>query len=70
MFLVYPSLLLIYLGQGAYLSKNPGDVSQAYYKGIPTPVYWPVFVLAMLASIVASQVIIAGNHLSLSVLFW
>ncbi|GAQ93065.1 hypothetical protein KFL_012790010 [Klebsormidium nitens] len=57
---VYPSLLLIYLGQGAYLSRNPGDTPQAYFKAIPEPVFWPAFVLATLATMVASQAITSG----------
>jgi KUP system potassium uptake protein len=62
MTVVYPSLLLIYLGQGAYFAKNPGDVSQGYFKAIPHGVYWPVFVVATLAAIVASQAIISGKY--------
>lgn len=63
---VYPSLLLIYLGQAAYLTLNPGSYSSLYYSSIPTPVYWPMFILALLASIVASQSIITGETLSCS----
>lgn len=61
---VYPSLLLIYLGQAAYLTQNPGSYSSLYYSSIPTPVYWPMFIIALLASIVASQSIITGETLS------
>ena len=61
---VYPSLLLIYLGQAAYLTQNPGSYSSLYYSSIPTPVYWPMFIIALLASIVASQSIITGDTLS------
>lgn len=67
--MVYPSLLLIYLGQAAYLTQNLSAYSSLYYSSIPIPVYWPMFVLALLASIVASQSIITGGafaHCSLT----
>ena len=60
---VYPCLLLIYLGQAAYLTQNTASYSSLYYSSIPTPVYWPMFVLALMASVVASQSIITGAHL-------
>ena len=58
---VYPCLLLIYLGQAAYLTQHTASFSSLYYSSIPTPVYWPMFALALLASIVASQSIITGG---------
>lgn len=54
--LVWPSLLLTYLGQAAYLIKYPDTFSAAYYAAIPHSVFWPMFVLAVLAAIIASQV--------------
>ena len=57
---VYPCLLLIYLGQAAFLTQNTSSFSSLYYSSIPAPIYWPMFVLALLASIVASQSIITG----------
>lgn len=54
--LVWPSLLLTYLGQAAYLTKNPEQYSDAYYSSVPHAVFWPMFVLAVLAAIIASQV--------------
>ena len=59
--LVYPSLLLIYLGQGAYLVDHPTTYSSLFYSALPTPVYWPMFVISILASIVASQSIVTGG---------
>lgn len=60
---VYPCLVLIYLGQGAYLVANPATYSSLFYSAQPTPVYWPMFVISILASIVASQSIITGTSL-------
>lgn len=59
--LVYPSLLITYTGQAAYLIKNPGDIGAAFYKSIPQAVYWPMFVVSTLAAIVASQALITAT---------
>ncbi|KAH7670524.1 KUP system potassium uptake protein [Dioscorea alata] len=59
--LVYPCLICAYLGQAAYLSFNPNDVSDAFYKSTPESVYWPMFVIAVLASIIASQAMISAT---------
>ncbi|KQK03685.1 potassium transporter 6 [Brachypodium distachyon] len=59
--LVYPSLILGYSGQTAYLIKNPGHMSTAFYSSIPEPLFWPMFVVATLAAIVASQSLISAS---------
>lgn len=58
--LVYPALLAAYIGQGAYLLKYPEHVSQTFYKSIPEPLYWPMFVVAVGAAIIASQAMISA----------
>ncbi|KAJ8479196.1 hypothetical protein OPV22_022923 [Ensete ventricosum] len=59
--LVYPCLLCAYLGQAAYLSNFPHHVADAFYKSTPESVYWPMFVIAVLASIIASQAMISAT---------
>ncbi|KAK9918504.1 hypothetical protein WJX75_004557 [Coccomyxa subellipsoidea] len=59
--IVYPSVLITYLGQAAFLMKNPNSVANTFYDAIPDPVYWPMFVISTLAAIVASQAIISGT---------
>ncbi|KAF0923439.1 hypothetical protein E2562_006339 [Oryza meyeriana var. granulata] len=59
---VFPSLILAYSGQAAYLIKNPGDLSTAFYSSIPGPLFWPMFVVATLAAIVASQSLISASY--------
>lgn len=54
--IVYPSVLITYLGQAAFLMRNPESVPNTFYDSIPDPVYWPMFVISILAAIVASQV--------------
>ncbi|KAJ7558578.1 hypothetical protein O6H91_04G046900 [Diphasiastrum complanatum] len=58
---VYPSLILTYAGIIAYLIKHPQELHEGFYKSIPTPVYWPMFVIATLAAIVASQALISAT---------
>ncbi|KAF3641281.1 Potassium transporter 4 [Capsicum annuum] len=60
-FLVYPCLVVQYMGQAAFLSKNLASIPDSFYNSIPDIVYWPVFVIATLASIVASQSIITAT---------
>lgn len=58
---VFPALVITYAGQTAYLIKNPGDMSTAFYSTIPKAVYWPMFIIATLAAIVASQSMISAS---------
>ncbi|KAE8726008.1 Potassium transporter 5 [Hibiscus syriacus] len=55
-----PSLLIAYSGQAAYLTQHPENVGDTFYKSIPDPLYWPTFVVAVAASIIASQAMISG----------
>ncbi|XP_024159773.1 potassium transporter 10 isoform X2 [Rosa chinensis] len=52
---VFPCLLLAYSGQAAYLMKNSDNVLNAFYHSIPDSIYWPVFIVATAAAVVASQ---------------
>ena len=60
--IVYPGLTCIYFGQAAFLIKRPDQIGTLYYNAIPHPLFWPAFVIALLAAIVASQAIITGKH--------
>ncbi|KAK8522334.1 hypothetical protein V6N13_115308 [Hibiscus sabdariffa] len=55
-----PSLLMAYSGQAAYLTRHPENVADTFYKSIPDPLYWPTFVVAVAAAIIASQAMISG----------
>ncbi|CAN4093101.1 unnamed protein product [Withania somnifera] len=57
----YPALILAYLGQAAFLRKHVDDVSDTFYKSIPHSLYWPLFAVAELAAIIASQALISGT---------
>lgn len=58
---VYPCLVVAYTGHAAYLSKNIAAVESSFYQSVPGSVYWPVFVVGTLASIVASQAVISAT---------
>jgi KUP system potassium uptake protein len=53
---VYPSLILTYLGQASWLMHNLDGYGAVFYNSLPKPVFWPIFVVSVLASIVSSQV--------------
>ncbi|KAH6760526.1 hypothetical protein C2S52_008990 [Perilla frutescens var. hirtella] len=58
---VYPSLILTYAGETAYLVKHPENITDAYYSSVPSQVYWPMFVISTLAAVVASQSMISAS---------
>ncbi|OIS96514.1 PREDICTED: potassium transporter 2 [Nicotiana attenuata] len=61
-FLVYPALILAYMGQAAFLSKHHHTIHKiGFYVSVPDCVRWPVLVIAILASVVGSQAIISGT---------
>ncbi|XP_050234629.1 potassium transporter 10-like [Mercurialis annua] len=59
--IVFPSLLLAYTGQAAYLMKNKDNVNDAFYLSIPESMYWPVLIVATFAAVVASQATISAT---------
>ncbi|KAK8946183.1 Potassium transporter 26 [Platanthera guangdongensis] len=58
---VYPALILAYSGEAAFLIKNPDKLSTAFYSSVPEPIFWPMFVVATLAAVVASQALISAS---------
>ena len=59
--LVYPALLLNYLGQGAYLlSGTPIVGGKIFYSIVPPGLLYPMILLATTATIIASQALISG----------
>ncbi|KAJ3330794.1 putative potassium transport system protein kup 3, partial [Gonapodya sp. JEL0774] len=61
LFFVYPCLMLTYLGQAARITEDPTIVSKAYWLSIPESMFWYMFILAILATIVASQALISAS---------
>ncbi|GAU28515.1 hypothetical protein TSUD_156720, partial [Trifolium subterraneum] len=59
-FVTFPAILAAYTGQAAFLRKFPDKVGNTFYDSIPDPLYWPTFVVAIGAAIIASQAMISG----------
>ena len=59
--LVLPSLVLNYFGQGAFILSHPGEVANPFYELVPGWALWPMIILAMLATVIASQALISGT---------
>jgi KUP system potassium uptake protein len=58
--LVYPCLMLNYMGQGALLLGNPAAVENPFYLMAPEWARLPLVGIATLATIIASQAVISG----------
>ncbi|XP_061986390.1 putative potassium transporter 12 isoform X2 [Populus nigra] len=58
---VFPCLLLAYMGQASNLMKYPDSASRIFYDSIPESLFWPVFVIATLAAMIASQAMISAT---------
>ncbi len=59
--LVFPSLLLNYLGQGALLLTNSAAADNPFYRLVPAWGVIPMVVLATAATVIASQATISGT---------
>jgi KUP system potassium uptake protein len=60
--IVFPSLILNYLGQGAVVIRDPHalDISSPFYALTPGWTLYPMVVLATAATVIASQALISG----------
>ncbi|KAL7588508.1 hypothetical protein Lser_V15G41265 [Lactuca serriola] len=61
---VYPSLILAYMGQAAYLSQHhfiENEHKIGFYISVPENLRVPVLLIAILAAVVGSQAIITGT---------
>ncbi|XP_012085343.1 putative potassium transporter 12 isoform X2 [Jatropha curcas] len=58
---VFPCLLLAYMGQASYLMKHPESSGRIFYDSVPGSLFWPVFVIATLAAMIASQAMISAT---------
>ncbi|MBW8846475.1 MAG: potassium transporter Kup [Burkholderiales bacterium] len=60
--IVFPSLALNYLGQGALLMREPSAIDNPFYRLFPAALVLPVVVLAAMAAVIASQAVISGAY--------
>ncbi|WP_419421172.1 potassium transporter Kup [Legionella sp. D16C41] len=59
--IVFPSLILNYFGQGAYLLTNPAAISNPFFMIAPSWFGIPLLIIATLATIIASQAVITAT---------
>jgi len=64
--ILFPAVGLCYIGQAAYLRKFPENVANTFYRSIPATMFWPTFIIAILAAIIASQAMLSGAFAILS----
>ena len=60
--LVYPALILNYLGQGALVISDPKALEHPFFKLVPPSLLVPMIILATAATIIASQAMITGVY--------
>jgi KUP system potassium uptake protein len=58
--LVFPCLALNYIGQGALVLHRPEAAHNPFWAMAPTFAYWPILMLATMATVIASQAVISG----------
>ena len=62
LYLVFPCLILNYLGQGALLLTHPELGSNPFYGMVPQSLLYPMIILATIATVIASQALISGAY--------
>jgi len=62
LWMVFPSLILNYLGQGALMLSRPTAVDNPFYYMAPDSFRLPLVILATVATIIASQAVITGAY--------
>lgn len=60
-FLVFPALLLNYLGQGALLLQDPSAIQAPFFRLAPDALLIPLVLLSTAATIIASQAVISAT---------
>jgi KUP system potassium uptake protein len=59
--IVFPAVMLSYLGQAALIHARPSTVSNPFFLLVPSGLRIPMVILATLATIIASQAAITGS---------
>ncbi len=62
LFVVLPSLVLNYFGQGALMLENPAAVRNPLYLMVPSWALYPMIVLGGMATVIASQAVVSGAY--------
>ena len=59
-FVVFPSIIIGYFGQAATMLYQPGAVQQPFFAAAPSWALIPTVIIALLATVIASQGVISG----------
>ncbi|MHB1472298.1 MAG: potassium transporter Kup [Dermatophilaceae bacterium] len=59
---VFPALVLNYLGQGSLLLRDPTAAGNPFFRLVPSAALLPMVVLATAATVIASQAVISGTY--------
>jgi len=62
LYLVLPSLLINYFGQGALVLSDPRAIENSFYRMVPEILLLPLVGLATAATVIASQAVITGAY--------
>jgi KUP system potassium uptake protein len=62
LYLVFPSLVLNYLGQGALVLNQPSAIQNPFFHLAPDWALYPMVALATIATVIASQAVISGAY--------
>jgi KUP system potassium uptake protein len=60
LWVVFPCLALNYLGQGGLILSHPEAITNPFWTMVPQAAYWPILILATMATVIASQAVITG----------
>jgi KUP system potassium uptake protein len=59
---VFPSVVINYLGQGAYLLSIPPSAENLFYRIVPQWFLYPMVLISTSAAVIASQAVISGAY--------
>jgi len=57
-----PALILVYFGQSATILRDPHSVEYVFFAGAPGWAHFPLVILSVIATIIASQAVISGVY--------
>jgi KUP system potassium uptake protein len=57
-----PALILVYFGQSATILRDPHSVQFVFFAGTPGWAHYPLVILSVIATIIASQAVISGVY--------
>ncbi len=60
--LALPALTLQYFGQAALVITHPAAAKDPFFAIIPHVAYWPILILSIVATVIASQAVISGAY--------